>query len=223
MIFAAIETSEDCKDFDFNCNDWVAQDATICDKTPYIKQSCRKSCGYCKFLPRKFDISRVPSNLQHLAFLIGIWRSEHGGKAFFPTIPKFTYGEQLEFALSDKHMGAIPALNYTAFAWSMVDREELHAENGYLTVQPDSRLVSMNTVMSNGFATIEEGQVNHNRIQFRLVDIGRLSFSRDLPVHDLIREWTLLDSRTMESRLDMQTLTHGMREHTTITYTKVFP
>lgn len=43
----------------------------------------------------------------------------------------------------------------------------------------------MNTVMSNGFVTIEEGHVNSNRIRFRLVDIGRISFSRDLPVHDV--------------------------------------
>lgn len=32
-----------------------------------------------------------------------------------------------------------------------------------------------------------------------------------------------MDSRTLEARLDMETLTHGMREHTTITYEKVFP
>lgn len=81
----------------------------------------------------------------------------------------------------------------------------------------------MNTVMSNGFVTIEEGRVASNQIRFRLVDIGRISFSRDLPVHDLIREWTLVNSKTLESRLDMETLTHGMREHTIITYTKIFP
>jgi hypothetical protein len=61
----------------------------------------------------------------------------------------------------------------------------LHSETGYLTVRPGTREASMNTVMSNGFVTIEEGQVNDNRIRFRLVDIGRISFSRDLPVHDV--------------------------------------
>lgn len=67
----------------------------------------------------------------------------------------------------------------------MVDKDELHSENGFLAVQPGSRLVSMNTVMSNGFATVEEGFVENHRIKFRLLDIGRLSFSRDLPVHDV--------------------------------------
>jgi hypothetical protein len=45
--------------------------------------------------------------------LVGIWRSEHGGKAIFPTIPKFTYGEEIRISLSDNHLTALPALNYT--------------------------------------------------------------------------------------------------------------
>ena len=100
-------------------------------------------------------------------------------------------------------------------------REELHSENGFITVR--GKTAALTTVMSNGFVTVEEGQISGNKIRFRLVDIGRISFSRDLPVHDLIREWNLLDRRTLEARLSMETLTHGMREHTTIVYTKVFP
>lgn len=60
-----------------------------------------------------FDPHRLPSNLQPLAWLVGIWRSEHGGKAIFPTIPKFTYGEQIEIAISDDHMQGLKALNYS--------------------------------------------------------------------------------------------------------------
>jgi hypothetical protein len=83
-------------------------------------------------------------------------------------------------------MSATPALNYTAFAWTVNQgNEELHAETGYIAVQPGSSRASMTTVMSNGFVTVEEGPVNSNRIRFRLVDIGRISFSRDLPVHDV--------------------------------------
>uniref|UniRef100_A0A0M3HH18 THAP4_heme-bd domain-containing protein n=1 Tax=Ascaris lumbricoides TaxID=6252 RepID=A0A0M3HH18_ASCLU len=61
----------------------------------------------------EFDARNAPPSLQPLAWLIGIWRSEHGGKAIFPTIPKFTYGEQVEIAVSDSHMTGLKALNYS--------------------------------------------------------------------------------------------------------------
>lgn len=222
--------AQDCFDSDNNCADWVASNKDVCTTTTYITQSCRRSCGAC--LDRreragpsnKFDISRIPSNLQPIAWLVGIWRSEHGGKAIFPTIPKFTFGEEIQISISDIHMKATPALNYTAFAWSAgTQDEELHSETGYITIRPGTSQVALTTVMNNGFVTVEEGPVSSNRIRFRLIDIGRISFSRDLPVHDLVREWILIDSRTLESRLDMETLTHGMQEHTANMYTKIFP
>lgn len=140
----------------------------------------------------------------------------------FPTIPKFTYGEEIQFSLSDPHMNASKALNYTlvftvsvalivrfsAFAWSVNDNEELHSENGYLTIRDGSKQAALTTVMNNGsffntflttlrvsqpcffttvpgFVTVEEGPAGGSRLKLRLVDIGRISFSRDLPVHDV--------------------------------------
>uniref|UniRef100_A0A183CLB3 DUF1794 domain-containing protein n=1 Tax=Globodera pallida TaxID=36090 RepID=A0A183CLB3_GLOPA len=169
--------------------------------------------------PSDYDQSRVPSNLRPISWLLGIWRSEHDGKAMFPTIPKFTFGEQISIALSDSRMSGPPAFNYTAFAWSAHDQDELHSENGYITV--DGGKVMLTTVMNNGFVTVEEGPVSSSHIRFKLVDIGRISFSRDLPVHDLVREWTLMDHNHFEARLDMETLTHGMQEHTMNIYTRV--
>jgi hypothetical protein len=61
----------------------------------------------------EYDVKRLPSNLQPVAFLVGKWRSEHGGKAIFPTIPVFTYGEELSFALTDEKQDGLAALNYT--------------------------------------------------------------------------------------------------------------
>ncbi|VDM40649.1 unnamed protein product [Toxocara canis] len=171
----------------------------------------------------EFDARNVPPSLQPLAWLIGIWRSEHGGKAIFPTIPKFTYGEQVEISISDDHMSALKALNYSAFAWSINDFDELHSEYGYLTLQPGTKFASLTTVMNNGFVTVEQGYVDGYQIKFKLHDIGRISFSRDLPVHDIVREWTLLDANTLQARLDMETLTHDMQEHTFIRYNKIYP
>jgi hypothetical protein len=58
-----------------------------------------------------YDVRKVPPNLHKLAFLIGRWKSDFGGKADFPTIPKFTYGEELDFSLATRMN--IPVLNYT--------------------------------------------------------------------------------------------------------------
>lgn len=99
----------------------------------------------------EYDGLSAPANLKPLSWLVGIWRSEHDGKAFFPTIPKFTYGEQIDISLPNDRLSANPALNYTTFAWSMDGSEELHSEHGYLTVR--SGRFALTTVMSNGKLT----------------------------------------------------------------------
>ncbi|VDM59882.1 unnamed protein product [Angiostrongylus costaricensis] len=110
-----------------------------------------------------------------------------------------------------------------AFAWSINEKDELHSESGYISVKPNTQEAALTTVMNNGFVTVEEGPIKSSQIRFRLKDVGRISFSRDLPVHDLIREWTLLDKNTLQARLSMETLTHGMQEHTFIRYHKIAP
>ncbi|CAG9537195.1 unnamed protein product [Cercopithifilaria johnstoni] len=212
-IISNIIKGEHCEDSNDNCRDWITSHALLCRTTNYIIKNCPKSCGFCiKKLKPKFDVSRIPSHLQPIAWLIGIWRSEHGGKAIFPTIPTFTYGEQIEISISDNHMTGLKALNYTAFAWGSSGHQELHSEYGYITVKPNTRTVSLTT-----------GIIEPNRIELHLKDIGRISFSRDLPVLRLIREWTLLDRNTLQARLHMETLTHGMQEHTFIRYRRIYP
>lgn len=39
----------------------------------------------------------VPENIKDLAWLVGKWRSEFGGKLNWPTVPTMTYGEEIEF------------------------------------------------------------------------------------------------------------------------------
>ncbi|KRZ07256.1 Phospholipase D3 [Trichinella zimbabwensis] len=168
----------------------------------------------------KYDKHYVPFDLKPIAFLLGRWRSEFGGKARFPTIPNFTYGEQLDFKLSDIPLFGMPSMNYSAFAWGINNKESLHSEYGFLTVKNHTNTIGLTTVMNNGFTTVEEGQVSGNRIVLKLVDIGRISWSRDLPVLDMIREITLIDPTTLEQRLQMETLTHKMQDHTFIRYKK---
>jgi len=222
----AIDSS--CQDLNPDCREWVLTDRAQCNDNEYVKRTCLRACGICisSRSKRRFDANQLPPHLKPLEFLVGVWRSNDGGKAVFPTIPKFTYGEQVEFSVASPALSGSQSINYTAFAWSM-DRspnslpEELHSESGFITMKGGT--AALTTVMNNGFVTVEQGSVGGGKIRLRLVDIGRISFSRDLPVHDLIREWTLLDRRTLEARLSMGTLTHGLREHTFITYTKIFP
>ncbi|KAK0406449.1 hypothetical protein QR680_018578 [Steinernema hermaphroditum] len=213
-----------CRDRDMNCYVWVARNATQCGVDPLVTENCPKACYMCgpEDVDPKYDLRRVPDNLQRVAFLIGRWRSEFGGKAVFPTIPKFTYGEQIDISLSKDGKG-LPTLNYTAFAWDVNDMVELHQENGFITVKNGTNVVSMTTVMSNGFAAVEEGEEDGNSIKFFMRRIGRISFSRDLPVRRMIRDWILLDENHLESRLSMATITHRMMDHTSIIYTKIYP
>lgn len=55
----------------------------------------------------------MPDLLRPLGFLLGVWKAESGGKAVFPTMPTFTFGERIEICLSSETMHGLPALNYT--------------------------------------------------------------------------------------------------------------
>lgn len=225
-VWAQSSSAENhCKDKDPNCRSWIEDDKNLCATTNYVQQNCRKTCSLCVdgTLPDKYNIAKLPNELKSVGWLLGRWRSEHGGKARFPTIPVFTYGEQLDFSIAEPSMRGPKSFNYTAFAWSINSKDELHSEYGFFAVKDRSNDVALTTVMNNGFTTVEEGEISGNRVKLRLQDIGRITFSRDLPVHDLTREWVLVDTNTMEQMLDMETLTHTMQQHTFIRYKKIFP
>lgn len=92
-----------------------------------------------------------------------------------------------------------------------------------MSVRSGTDEVSLTTVMNNGFVTVESGRAFGNTLRLRLQDIGRISFSRDLPVHDMVRNFRLITATTLEHTVEMETLTHGMQEHLFIQYKKVFP
>ena len=102
---------EKCLDKDMNCYFWVAENADRCDKDEIVSTDCKKSCQTCGKVPPEYDLKKVPPNLHKVAFLIGKWRSEFGGKADFPTIPRFTYGEEIDIKLATNMK--YPVLNYT--------------------------------------------------------------------------------------------------------------
>lgn len=223
-----------CKDTDMNCAVWVATNSSDCDNVELVTGHCLRTCGACgEEIDPKYDVRLLPPKLKSIAWMVGRWRSEFGGKAFFPTIPKFTYGEQVDITIADNTDDMkTPLLNYTAFAWDINmpdgDPTEIHSENGYIAVDYDKEqekeYVSLNTAMSNGFMTIEEGEAGPNQVKFRLQRIGRISFSHDSAVRIMFREWTLLDENRLEARLLMTTtITRRLMEHTAVIYKKIYP
>uniref|UniRef100_A0A915I743 THAP4-like heme-binding beta-barrel domain-containing protein n=1 Tax=Romanomermis culicivorax TaxID=13658 RepID=A0A915I743_ROMCU len=100
----------------------------------------------------------------------------------------------------------------SAFAWGINNQESLHAENGFIVMKGATHLV-LTTTMVNGFVTVEEGEIGGNRITLKLTDIGRISWSRDLPVLDLRREFELVTDGLLDQRLLMETLTNTLQEH----------
>ncbi|KAI6204270.1 hypothetical protein M3Y94_00653400 [Aphelenchoides besseyi] len=213
-----------CENRDMNCYQWVSENPERCTEDEIVAKDCKKACGTCEGqieVDPKYDIRVLPPHLHKIAFLVGKWRSEFGGKAHFPTMPKFTYGEQLDISYVPNTI--VPQLNYTAFAWDNNNLGELHSEYGYIAGQKNTSLVSLTTVMSNGFVTVEAGNVKSHSLKLWLRQIGRLSFSNDLPVRRMLREWILLNETFMESRLVMATQTHPMLLHTNIVYKKIYP
>ncbi|VDD97087.1 unnamed protein product [Enterobius vermicularis] len=109
-----------------------------------------------------------------------------------------------------------------SIVWDNSDHKELHSENGFIWVSNKTGNFWLNTVMSNGFITAEEGKLCNDTISFVLKKFERLGFSRDLPVRQTLRKWQLLDADHLESKLWMSTFTHHrMMQHAAIVLTKV--
>ncbi|KAK6766160.1 hypothetical protein RB195_025829 [Necator americanus] len=162
-------------------------------------------------------------NNRKLEWIVGKWRSEFSGKVFWPTVPTMTFGEELLIQEAPIAKSAnVQFLNFSARAWSHSTKDHFHDEWGYMTVDNNGNATLM-TAGNNGFTTYEVGKVAHHKLVLTLKDIGRISFSRDLPVEDLRRTFIRHDDRYMEQVLEMRTATHpksGYLEHTRVIYTR---
>ncbi|CAJ0947162.1 unnamed protein product, partial [Mesorhabditis belari] len=167
--------------------------------------------------------SELTSYNKQLEWIVGHWRSEFSGKVFWPTVPTMTFGEDLKIMEAPLARSAnVQFLNFSARAWSHSTKDHFHDEWGFVTVDPTGNATLM-TSGNNGFTTYEVGHVSHNKLVLTLKDIGRISFSRDLPVEDLRRTFIRHDDRFLEQVIEMRTATHpkiGYLEHTRVVYTK---
>ncbi|GMT06290.1 hypothetical protein PENTCL1PPCAC_28464, partial [Pristionchus entomophagus] len=167
--------------------------------------------------------AELRGNNAQIGWMAGKWRSEFSGKIFWPTVPTMTFGEELYILEAPSARSAsLQFLNFSARAWSHSTKDHFHDEWGFLTVDATGNATLM-TAGNNGFTTYEVGTVEPNKLVLTLKDIGRISFSRDLPVEDLRRTFIRHDDRYMEQILEMRTATHpksGYLEHTRVIYTR---
>ncbi|PIC19481.1 hypothetical protein B9Z55_025019 [Caenorhabditis nigoni] len=180
--------------------------------------------GFYTFLTLEICFQVLNEHNQKLEWIVGKWRSEFSGKIFWPTVPTMTFGEELVINEAPIAKSAnVQFLNFSARAWSHSTKDHFHDEWGFLTVDPVGNATLM-TTGNNGFTTYETGTVSPNKLVLTLKDIGRISFSRDLPVEDLRRTFIRHDDRYMEQVIEMRTATHpkvGYLEHTRVVYTKL--
>uniref|UniRef100_A0A7I4YNF6 THAP4_heme-bd domain-containing protein n=1 Tax=Haemonchus contortus TaxID=6289 RepID=A0A7I4YNF6_HAECO len=172
----------------------------------------------------QFSDQVLNNNNRKLEWILGKWRSEFSGKIFWPTVPTMTFGEELLIGEAPIAKSAnTQFLNFSARAWSHSTKDHFHDEWGFMTVDGNGNVTLM-TAGNNGFTTYEVGTVVPNKLVLTLKDIGRISFSRDLPVRDLRRTFIRHDDRYMEQVLEMRTATHpktGYLEHTRVIYTRM--
>lgn len=166
-------------------------------------------------------IVRADDPFEKLKWIQGHWRSEFSGKVFWPTIPTMTYGEEVSILEAPvSRSSGIRFYNFSARAWSHSTKDQLHDEWGFMTIT-DQGNVTLMTTGNNGFTTYEEGWVDGQKMVLRLKKIGRISFSRDLPVEDLERKFSRLENNYLEQSLRMRTATHpksGLLDHAVIVY-----
>jgi len=224
LSFLLRRCSTKCVDRDSSCREWSL--AGFCKPETYVMANCDLSCGQCDpdaGTPKKYDISQIPPDLWPVRRFIGIWQSDFDGKAHFPTMPIFTYGERLDFSIAEPPVFGARSLNYSAVAQSINNGQELHSEYGFLSVQNHTSFCALIVVMNSGFTTVEEGYVSENQLVLNAKQIGRISFSRDLPVKESRRTFTFLDDNTLEQKFEMGTLTHPLQQHTIVRYRRIFP
>ncbi|VDN51497.1 unnamed protein product [Dracunculus medinensis] len=98
-----------------------------------------------------------------------------------------TFGEELFIAEAPMAKSvSVQFLNFSARAWSHTTKDHFHDEWGFITADSNGNVTLM-TTGNNGFTTYEVGLLSPNKLVLTLKDIGRISFSRDLPVEDVSR------------------------------------
>jgi hypothetical protein len=145
----------------------------------------------------------VHPDLEPIAFLLGTWQGE--GKGIYPTIPSFSYGEEVRFTELGK-----PVLAYGQRTWALDDGRPLHAETGYWRPRPDGRLEVI-LAHPTGVAEIAEGTIGGGRIELVATTIGRTPSAKE--VSGLARTFELAGPDVLRYVVSMAAVGQPLQTH----------
>lgn len=141
--------------------------------------------------------------IEPIAFLLGTWKGE--GKGVYPTIPGFSYGEEITFREVGK-----PFLAYAQRTWSLAEKAPMHAEAGYWRPQPDGGLEVV-IAHPTGIAEILEGTVAGGVIEIAAKTIARTTSAKD--VTGLGRRFELVEPDVLRYTVFMAAVGQPLQEH----------
>lgn len=166
-------------------------------------------------LPQVLQGKPVNEALKPVLWILGKWESADG-KGSFPSITPFTYCERVEFASAGQ-----PLLNYSSHSWHPEKKVAMHCESGYLRIKPGTKEIAFMVSHNFGLTTLEEGEVQDNKISLTSKQISRMTSAKDPEVLKVQRSWTLIDDDTLEQVVQMETKSTPLCEHLRILYKKV--
>ncbi|KAK7483200.1 hypothetical protein BaRGS_00025604 [Batillaria attramentaria] len=153
--------------------------------------------------------------IKPLAWLLGRWRADRGGKAQYPTMTDMKYGEEVEFF----HVGQ-PNIQFSCYSWNAENQKNLHRETGFIRVQPGTNRLAFISAHNVGVAEIQEGEFTKNQLKVETTGLTRLTFGKEPATKKLLRVISRKGDE-LEQVISMETTKTPMTEHLRITYKKV--
>ncbi|GAC1408611.1 MAG: FABP family protein [Actinomycetota bacterium] len=145
-----------------------------------------------------------------IAFLLGTWRGE--GKGEYPTIQRFSYGEEIRF----HHIGK-PFLIYEQRTWSLDGDMPMHVEAGYWRPKQGGR-IEIVLAHPTGVAEIQEGTFSDGLINVRSLSVTETSSAKNVTA--LARRFRV-DANTMTYEVDMAAVGQPLIHHLGATLTRI--
>ncbi|CAJ0605303.1 unnamed protein product [Cylicocyclus nassatus] len=164
-----------CQDVYGSCKIWKREGQCEIseESTQFFLLNCPATCGICE--PKNETsvelVDRLPAILLPLSWIIGVWETQvkgFNGRAFdYPLdFNSSGYNETLTFSVAKPIMFGTPSINYTSKAVNIDDPEDVHLQNGFLTIRqyaPEGermKKVALSSVNNQGVTIIEEGPLS---------------------------------------------------------------
>ncbi|CAH2312001.1 THAP domain-containing 4 isoform X3 [Pelobates cultripes] len=162
------------------------------------------------------DVPPLNPAISPLAWMLGTWVSEPGGKGEFPTITPFNYKEEAVIS----HAGQ-PMLNFTFCSSNPDTGKALHRECGFIRINSGTNQVAFICAENIGVVEIEEGEVDGEQLTLMSRSLSRISFAKEPHVQQVCRMFCLTAEGKLEQTVSMATSTQALAPHLHVTYRKL--